>query len=729
MTEADWKTLLDAAHLHSDKLEQELGSLRESRDKLLSIIDLIPVPFFVKDAKSRFILMNRSCEEQLGVPFAKLRDTNGSTHLPPDQIAQILASDRLTFEGHKVAEFEEVIWSTARKSNRIGHTFKQPMYDSHGDPLYLVCITLDVTARKQMEKDLRASEARYRFLVEQAPEAIVVYDVDQERFVDSNKNADILFGCDRSELLRLGPQNFYPPDQPDGRPVGITFQEHNRRALEEGIIYERRIHNAKGRDLICEVRLGRLPTADGRLLRASFIDVTERKHAEEELKRLASHDLLTNLVNRGVFVEELNLAIARARHGIGKYAVLYLDLDHFKDINDTLGHPIGDLLLQAVAERIRGIIRETDIVARFGGDEFAVIGSEIGEPREAAIFAEKLLQAIGEPFVIQNNHVQSGASIGVAVFGRDAPDAETLLSHADVALYRAKAEGRGTYRFFTEAMDMEVRHRVSIAQQLREAIAASQLFLMYQPQVDVENGRIIGIEALVRWSHPSRGVLMPGSFIPIAEQTGLVVAVGHWVLQKACRQMAEWVKQGIGPPQLSVNVSGLQFRNAQELELDIATTLAACALAPNRLELELTESVLMEASLEHNDVLVRLRESGIHIAIDDFGNGYSSLDYLSRFPIDRIKIAQNFITDLPIKSRNAMIVKAATQLAHELGLLVVVEGVETTAELELIRSWGCRQVQGFYFSKPLSVADMTTILHAGKIIPGRAGVSSLAALA
>ncbi len=377
-----------------------------------------------------------------------------------------------------------------------------------------------------------------------------------------------------------------------------------------------------------------------------------------------------------------------------------------------------------MAERLRACIRETDTVSRFGGDEFAVIEVDIREPAEAAVLADKLLKAINEPFLLWGNRIRCGTSVGIAVFGPDSPDAEILLSHADVALYRAKSEGRGTYRFFTDAMDTEVRTRVTMGADLREAITAGQLFLVYQPQVDIDTGRIVGVEALARWRHPKRGLIGPGEFIPVAEKSGLIVALGHWVLHEACRQMKEWLISGIAPPLIGVNLSGLQFKAPLELEKDIEAALAETALPPERLEFELTESVLMEASQEHNDVLFRLREKGLKLAIDDFGNGYSSLEYLSRFPVDRIKIAQNFILDLPTKPHNATIMRAAIRMAHELGLVVVVEGVETTAQLELVRSWSCSQVQGFYFAKPLPVPEVTALLRAGKVVPAHAAVAA-----
>ena len=338
-----------------------------------------------------------------------------------------------------------------------------------------------------------------------------------------------------------------------------------------------------------------------------------------------------------------------------------------------------------------------------------------------------VLHFVNEPIAIQTNLVHTGASISIAVSGPDASDAEILLSHADVALYRAKTEHRGTYRFFTDGMDGEVRARVNLTMELRAAIAEDQFLLMYQPQVEIDTGRIVGLEALVRWQHPTRGVLGPGHFIPEAERNGLIVPLGRWVMDEACRQARRWLDAGIAPPLVAVNLSGTQFKRPLDLERDIVAATADAGVPPQCLELELTESVLMEASRAHNDLLIRLRERGHRIAIDDFGIGYSSLDYLRRYPVDRVKIAQNFIADIGVEPGNDAIVRAALGLARELRIEVVVEGVETIAQLALLKGWGCRIVQGYYFARPLSVADVTALLRIGKIKPAPARPLELAA--
>jgi diguanylate cyclase (GGDEF)-like protein/PAS domain S-box-containing protein len=543
-------------------------------------------------------------------------------------------------------------------------------------------------------------------------------------YVSSNVD---LFGYEQAELLAK-PTLYLTLVHPDDRVRVAADLAQALRGQAPAVALEVRLLAADGTYRWVEVHRKRILGEDGKPkgVGGELTDITERKRVREQLSHTARHDFLTGLPNRAVFVEELQRAIASARRDGKSFAVLYLDLDHFKEVNDTLGHPVGDLLLQAAAGRLRAAIREVDVVARFGGDEFALINADIEDPSDAVVLADKVQKTLSEPYMIQGNKIRSGASVGIAIYGLDAPDAETLLSHADVALYRAKAEGRGTCRFFTDAMDTEVQLHVKLTGELHDAIGSGQLFLMYQPQVDIDTSQIIGVEALVRWHHPTRGIVSPGEFILAAEKSGLIVALGQWVLHEACRQMKAWLDAGIAPPLLAVNVSGLQFRKPLELEQNIAAILAETALSPELLELEITETSFIGASRGQDDVLLRLRKAGLRIAIDDFGNGYSSLDYLSRFPVDRIKIAQNFVFNLTAGSRSAPIVKASIGLAHDLGLDVIVEGVETAEQLELIRSFGGHKVQGFYFSKPLPAGEMAALLRAGKMSPASPCTTSIA---
>jgi diguanylate cyclase (GGDEF)-like protein len=445
-------------------------------------------------------------------------------------------------------------------------------------------------------------------------------------------------------------------------------------------------------------------------------DVTARRNAEAQAIRLARFDGLTGLANRSVFVEAIEQAIAFVKRGSAGFAVMYLDLDRFKYVNDTLGHPAGDALLVEVANRLRASTRETDTIGRFGGDEFAIVATDIDDPADAASLAEKLVKAIAAPFAIAGNIIHVGASIGIDLHSPRAADAETLLSHADVALYRAKTEGRGTYQFFTAAMDREIHDRVTLSGELREALCRNELFLVYQPQVANESGRITGVEGLLRWRHPTRGLLEPEDFVAVAETAGLIGLIGRFVLWTACRQATAWKDSGLPPIRVSVNVSALQFKAALALETDVVGALNETGLPPNLLELELTEAALMGASRDQNDVLLRLRQLGVRLSIDEFGTGYSTLNYLRRFPVDHIKIAKSFIQDVETEAGDASIVRAILGLAREFGIGVIADGIAACSQLNLLQSWGCSEMQGFYFASPLPADEIADLLQSGGTI-------------
>jgi diguanylate cyclase (GGDEF)-like protein/PAS domain S-box-containing protein len=566
-------------------------------------------------------------------------------------------------------------------------------------------------------ESLRRSEERFRAVSETAQDAIILLD-SAGRIEFWNPAAERILGHVAADAIgRELHQLIAPEAHRDRVRSGLDSLIRTGTSATAGRTMEFSALRGDGDEVPVEVSVATMRLGTERHAVAVLRDISERKRAEAQIARMARYDALTGLANRSVFVEGLQRSIAAARRSGKQFAVLYLDLDHFKDVNDTLGHPMGDRLLKGVGERLQAGIRESDIVARFGGDEFAVIQTDIETPEEAALLADRLVRALAEPFALAGNEVRTGASIGIAVYGADSPDAESLLSHADVALYRAKSEGRGTWRFFTTAMDDEVRARVALGGELRSAIASGQLFLEYQPQVDARSGHIVGVEALVRWNHPVRGIIGPALFVPVAESSGSIVPLGRWVLGEACRQARLWLDSGVQVPLMAVNVSARQFKTPLELEQDIDDVLRRTGFPAERLELELTESVLIEASREHNDALIRLRQKGIRLAVDDFGTGYSSLDYLRRFPVHRIKIAQTFVTTLTETSSTAAIVKAAIGLAHELNLDVVVEGVETARQFALVSGWGGNQIQGFYFSRPLPAAEIEPLLRAGHVAP------------
>lgn len=444
-------------------------------------------------------------------------------------------------------------------------------------------------------------------------------------------------------------------------------------------------------------------------------DITERKWAEEEVRQSARRDPLTGLPNRAAFLEQMDLAMSRSRRVGRPFAVLFVDLDRFKDINDTLGHAAGDELLRSVAARLRSGVRRTDTVARFGGDEFGIILADLESPADAGRLAQALIAAIARPFTILGNEVQTGASIGVALYESTArPDIDALLAHADFALYRAKSDGRGEYRFFTDAMDTEVKTRVSLTAELRHAIGSDELFLLYQPQIELETGRVTAVEALVRWRHPERGILEPERFVRLAEETGLMRQLTRWVLRRACQQGRAWLDMAGCQVRLAVNLSAAQFKTPSELAEDVAAALRETGFPPGRLELELTEAVLMRAALEQNDVLEPLRAQGVRLAIDDFGQGYSSLDYLRRYSVDRMKIAHSFVKQIADHEDSAAIVRIIVALARQLGLRVTAEGVEDEQQVLLLRRWGCQDVQGYVYARPMPAEALLERLRDGR---------------
>jgi diguanylate cyclase (GGDEF)-like protein len=441
------------------------------------------------------------------------------------------------------------------------------------------------------------------------------------------------------------------------------------------------------------------PMADGGTV-MTHQDITEQRQSQAKIAHMALHDGLTGLPNRMLLNEQLGHGLARAKRG-ELVAAHLLDLDRFKNVNDTLGHHAGDKLLQMVSERLQGVARETDTVARMGGDEFAIAQVGITQPSDATSLALRVIEEVSKPYDIDGVQVVIGTSVGIAIGPDNGSDADVLLRSADLALYRAKADGRGTFRFFEQQMDAQMQARHELETDLRRAVVRQEFELHYQPVVDLERNDIRGFEALIRWRHPQRGLVTPGEFIPLAEEIGLIVPLGEWIIGQACNAAASW-PDGL---EVSVNLSPAQFATPGLVHI-VTEALAASALDPARLELEITESTLLQNNADTLAILYELRALGVRIAMDDFGTGYSSLSYLQSFPFDKIKIDRSFIKDVCDGVGSLNIVRAVAAMAKGLGMKTTAEGVETAEQVEIVRTEGCTEMQGFFFSKPLTSTEL-----------------------
>jgi diguanylate cyclase (GGDEF)-like protein len=442
------------------------------------------------------------------------------------------------------------------------------------------------------------------------------------------------------------------------------------------------------------------------------INITEQKRVASQLAHSAEHDFLTGLPNRVLLNDRVSQAVAVSTRYKKEFAVLFLDVDGFKHINDSLGHPMGDKLIQSIAKRLVDCVRISDTVSRQGGDEFIVLLSEVDGPQDTAIAARRILQAVAEPHTIDQHELHVTTSIGVSVYPNDGSDAETLIKNADTAMYQAKDNGRQSYQFFTAAMNLRAVERQSIEESLRRALERQEFTLHYQPKINLNTGMITGAEALLRWTHPIRGAVSPGEFIPVAEACGLIVPISRWVLEEACKQNRAWAEARLPPLTMAVNISGMEFRNESFLT-GVLAVLEKTGLDPTLLELELTESVLMTRAESTESILKALRALGVRLAVDDFGTGYSSLSYLGKFPIDALKIDQSFVRQITIAPDETTIVAAIISLGRSLKLTVIAEGVETREQLAFLRAQHCDEAQGYYFSGPVLPQQFAKLLETG----------------
>jgi diguanylate cyclase (GGDEF)-like protein len=519
--------------------------------------------------------------------------------------------------------------------------------------------------------------------------------VCNRRYIEmySLSEATVRPGCTLRELLEYRIANCTFTGDP------VQYTEELLASLAESETIRRVVELADGRTIL----LINQRMSNGGWV-ATHEDITERRSAEKKIAHMARHDMLTDLPNRVLLRERLGQALTSVHRG-ERLAILYLDLDHFKTANDTLGHPVGDELLRAVAGRLRSCIRDTDTVARVGGDEFAIIQTAIEAPHNVTTLACRICDTIRVPYEIDGHTMIIDSSIGISLAPDDGIDPDALLKNADMALYRAKADGRGTYRFFEPEMDTRMHARRALELALRCALAKQEFELYYQPIINLDDNTITSFEALIRWHHPERGTVLPGEFISLSEEIGLIIPLGEWIIRRACTDAAKWPAD-VG---VAVNLSPIQLTHPN-LVPAVVGALAASGLAPHRLEVEITEAVLMQNTEVTVATLHRLRDLGVHISMDDFGTGYSSLSYLRSFPFEKIKIDRSFVKDLGQGEESAAIVRAVAGLAKSLHMRTTAEGVETEHQMQQVRSLGCTEIQGFLFSPPLSLQDVDRLL-------------------
>lgn len=576
-------------------------------------------------------------------------------------------------------------------------------WDKNGQPLMMSGTHTDISERKKNENTLKQAAAVF----ENTQEGVVVTDAEI-RITMVNKAFTRLTGYSAEEVIGRNP-SFLKSGRHDPHFYQEMWENISNFGYWQGELWNRR----KNGEIYPELQsISAVRDNDGQISHyvSVFMDISNLKASEEQLEFLAHHDPLTQLPNRLLLFSRLEMALSIARRDNTQLALLMFDLDHFKDINDSFGHPCGDQLLQQVAQRLAERLRTTDFLARLGGDEFTVLLENLPRPEDAARVAGDLIAALEAPFHLDNNiEVRTGASMGISLFPSHGATAETLLQQADAAMYRAKAEGRGRFQYFSESLTHTARERIKLDLRLRRAIVQQELRVFYQPQIDIKTGCITGAEALVRWLDPEQGLIPPGRFIPIAEETGLIREIGEWVLRETCRQGRSWLDAGLPPLILAVNVSAHQIRHGKLGEM-VERILEETGFPAKRLELELTESALMEEREDIVQLFNQLREKQIRLAIDDFGTGYSSLAYLKRFPLDVLKIDKSFVDDIACDRDDREITMAIIAMGHALGFKILAEGVETTEQLEFLETNGCDLYQGFLHSQPLAAEVFHALL-------------------
>jgi diguanylate cyclase (GGDEF)-like protein/PAS domain S-box-containing protein len=671
--------------------------LRQSEERYRELFENANDVVYTHDLEGIVTSMNLAGERVSGYS----RDEIIGHHIhdllvPEDRDRAGEAMDR-KLRGETAATFYEI---TMRSKNGrpIPLELSTRLIYRDGKPVGVQGVGRDVSERKD-------SEARYRLLFERNL-AGVYRSTSDGSILDCNDACARLFGYDsREELLGANANDFYFDDSERDRIVELLREQKQVSNLELRL---------RRRDGTTVWVLENVTLRDEDVMEGTIIDITDRKRAQEQVEYQAYHDSLTALPNRLLFRDRITVALAHARRSGRLSAVMFLDLDQFKLVNDTLGHTVGDRLLQAIGARLVTCVRAEDTVARMGGDEFTILLAELSDRRGSALVAQKILEAVRHPVTIDEYELYVTTSIGIAVFPDEGMDAEALLKNADRAMYRAKELGRDNFQFASAVQSRPAEDRLAMERALHRALERDELVVHYHPMVEIATGRVVGAEALVRWQHPEQGLIQPEDFIPLAEETQLIIPVGAWVLRTACRQMKAWHDAGHHRLRIAVNLSPRQFED-RELIATVERVLAETGMPPQFLDLEITESTAMQNAELTLAILNRLKEMGIRISIDDFGTGYSSLSYLKRFPIDTVKIDQDFVRDLT--TDDAAIISAVISMARALNLRVIAEGVETEEQLDFLRREQCAEMQGYLYSQPLTAAEFEEALQAMLRVP------------
>jgi diguanylate cyclase (GGDEF)-like protein/PAS domain S-box-containing protein len=722
---AGWTALRD-----SGRRGRAEEALRDSEEKYRMLLDGVQdYAIFMLDPQGHVASWSASAERIKGYTAEQIIGHDFSCFFPPEDIKRGRPEEILRMAA-TTGRHEEFGMRVRKDGSEFpASVIFFPLREGDGNLLGFSEICRDLSEHKQ-------SEARYRGLLEAAPDGMVVVNGDGE-IVLLNAQAEKQFGYYRDELLGQKVKNIIPEGFAERLIADGTRTAAEALAQQIGMGIELYGRRRDGSNFPIEIMLSPLQSAEGVLVTAAIRDITTRKKAEallvqkvEELNRSnrelvesadaarvmtqqmnhsAEHDALTGLPNRLLLNDRVGQAIAFAQRHEHQVAVLFLDLDGFKHINDSLGHPIGDKLLQSLAKRLVDCVRAADTVSRQGGDEFVVLLPEISQLEDAATISRKLLQAVAEAHSIERHDLHITASIGVSIYPDDGRDAETLIKNADTAMYQAKENGRQSYRFFRPSMTIRAVDRQLIEEHLRRALERQEFALHYQPIINLRTGAVAGAEALLRWTHPTRGLVLPGQFIPVAEDCGLILPIGAWVLREACAQAQAWADAGLPRMTIAVNVSAMQLMH-ESFVPGLFSILDDTGLDPEYLELELTESALMKRADLAASILSTVRKKGIRVAVDDFGTGYSSLSYLRRFPLDALKIDQSFVQQITTHPDETIIVRAIISMGRSLNLRVIAEGVETQAQLDFLKAHQCDEAQGHYFGWPVPPQELAKLL-------------------